>query len=211
MTRSALLLHGGVALLVAALAAASGEAMEPTGGLAALVEIAPPADAISPRQRAAIRAAIAAYEKRKGAGTAQRAQRDAAEEPFLYPFFPHAGVLGRDLLIVNFTDQDPSTGLIRDWDCSDYTYDGHHGHDSLIRSFREQAIGVPVFAVRDGVVVDAHDGEPDTQHRVGRGDRGQLRGHGSRGRPLRVLLSFSAGQRGGVAGPVGDRRDSSSA
>lgn len=159
MTRPAIGLYGGIVLLTASLAAASGQAAEPAGGLAALVEIAPPADAISPRQRAAIRAAIAAYEKRKGTGPAQR---DAAEGPFLYPFFPHAGILGRDLQIVNFTDQDPSQGLIRDWDCTDYTYDGHHGHDSLIRSFREQAIGVPVFAARDGLVVATHDGEPDT-------------------------------------------------
>ena len=77
------------------------------------------------------------------------------------PFFPQAGVLGRDLFLNNFTDQDPSSGLFRDWDCSNYSYDGHHGHDSLIRSFREQAIGVPVFAVLPGVVVSTHDGEPD--------------------------------------------------
>ena len=39
--------------------------------------------------------------------------------------------------------------------------DGHHGHDANIRSFKEQAIGVPVFAALDGVVAAAHDGEPE--------------------------------------------------
>ncbi|HEV8628970.1 MAG TPA: peptidoglycan DD-metalloendopeptidase family protein, partial [Thermoanaerobaculia bacterium] len=78
-----------------------------------------------------------------------------------FPFFPHAGVLGRDLFLNNFTDQDDRPELVRDWDCSDYTYDGHRGHDSLIRTFREQAIGVPVFAALPGEVLGVHDGEPD--------------------------------------------------
>jgi hypothetical protein len=118
-----------------------------------------PADSISPAQLQKIRAAISAYEKRKAA----LGMRDKDTVPFLYPFFPHAGILGHDLFITNFTDLDPHTGAaaIQDWDCSQYTYDGHQGHDSLIRSFREQAIGVPIFAVLDGVVVDTHDGEPD--------------------------------------------------
>jgi hypothetical protein len=124
---------------------------------AELVELPLPQDSISPAQIARIEAALAAHQKRQGA--AARTELDDA--PFLFPFFPQAGLPGKDLFLNNFTDQDSLPGLIRDWDCSDYTYDGHQGHDSLIRSFREQAIGVPVFAVRDGVVVDAHDGEPD--------------------------------------------------
>ncbi|MFY9826003.1 MAG: M23 family metallopeptidase [Thermoanaerobaculia bacterium] len=118
-----------------------------------------PADSIAPAQLQKIRAAISAYEKRKAALGAWG--KDTA--PFLYPFFPQSGVLGRDLFITNFTDLNSRLGdtAIQDWDCSQYTYDGHQGHDSLIRSFREQAIGVPVFAALDGVVVDTHDGEPD--------------------------------------------------
>ncbi|HYO77431.1 MAG TPA: peptidoglycan DD-metalloendopeptidase family protein, partial [Thermoanaerobaculia bacterium] len=49
----------------------------------------------------------------------------------------------------------------RDFNCGELTFPGHSGHDPYIRSFREQAIGVPVFAVLDGTVVDLHDGEPD--------------------------------------------------
>lgn len=144
-----------VAFLAASPAAAEGRPERPSGGLVAWVKGPELVDGIAPEQLAEIQAAMAAYKK---TGTA-RALED--EAPFLYPFFPQAGILGRDLFLSNFTDQDPSPNLIRDWDCSGYTYDGHHGHDSLIRSFREQAIGVPVFAVLDGVVVETHDGEPD--------------------------------------------------
>jgi peptidase M23-like protein len=157
-------LGGGIAILTAflagPLAAAEGD------GFAELVELAEPRDGIAPAQLAEIEAAIAAYEKRQGAASAGK-----GEAPFLYPFFPQAGILGKDLFLNNFTDQDASSGLVRDWDCSGYTYDGHRGHDSLIRSFREQAIGVPVFAVLDGVVVDAHDGEPDMQTAWNQGNR----------------------------------------
>jgi murein DD-endopeptidase MepM/ murein hydrolase activator NlpD len=44
---------------------------------------------------------------------------------------------------------------------SDYTYDGHLGIDTEIAGFTAQAIGVPIFAALDGMVVEAHDGEPD--------------------------------------------------
>jgi hypothetical protein len=147
------MLVAGTALLLCLLFPSTSAA----GGTAELIELPMPADAISPAQAARIEAAVAAYQKRQGAA----ARAEADDEPFLYPFFPQAGIEGKDLFLNNFTDQNPSADLVRDWDCSDYTYDGHQGHDSLIRSFREQAIGVPVFAVRDGVVVDAHDGEAD--------------------------------------------------
>ena len=151
--------QNGIAILAAFLAvslpvAGSGR-REASGGLTTAMAVPELADAISPEQLAEIRSAMAAYEKRHPA----RVRKD--EGPMLYPFFPQAGILGRDLFLNNFTDQDARPGLVRDWDCSEYTYDDHHGHDSLIRSFREQAIGVPVFAVRDGVVVKTHDGEPD--------------------------------------------------
>jgi len=121
--------------------------------------ISKPKDAISPAQLEHIRSAISIYEKRKAA----LRSRPKDSGPFLYPFFPQSGIQGQDLFLAGFTDVNPTPGrsLILDWDCSRYTYDGHTGHDSIIRSFREQAIGVPVFAVLPGVVVDAHDGEPD--------------------------------------------------
>jgi hypothetical protein len=136
-----------------------GEAIHSADGSMTLQGYPRPKDAITPAQRTHIQAAIAAYEKDKAA----RGVREKAEGPYQYPFFPQAGIQGKDLYLSNFTDLDtrPGNAMIRDWDCSDYTYDGHSGHDSLIRSFREQAIGVPVFAALGGVVVQTHDGEPD--------------------------------------------------
>ena len=122
-------------------------------------------DDISPEQRARAERKIKEYEARYGTLGPQRAAGAAAQaavtSPQSYPFYPQAGALWQDLYIRNFADLDASGGVL-DWDCSNYTYDGHKGHDAGIGSFKRQAIGVPVFAALDGVVVDAHDGEPDT-------------------------------------------------
>ena len=75
--------------------------------------------------------------------------------------YPVAGTLGRDFFIPYFVDLDRSPISERDFLCRDYTFDGHTGHDPYIRSFREQDIGVPVFAPLDGTVLSVHDGEPD--------------------------------------------------
>ena len=111
-------------------------------------------DDISPEQRALVERSVAAYEARQG-GLAP-----AIAGPQAYPFYPQAGTLWRDLFVNNFVDLDPAGG-IQDWDCTQFTYDGHRGHDSDIRSFREKSIGVPVFAALDGTVINSHDGEPD--------------------------------------------------
>src|SRR5688572_25135496 len=80
--------------------------------------------------------------------------------PQQYRFQPLAGNLWQDRFILNFYDVDDSPGIL-DWDCSQWTYDGHGATDILIRGFGEQDVGVPVFAVLDGVVAYAHDGEDD--------------------------------------------------
>jgi hypothetical protein len=84
----------------------------------------------------------------------------AATTPLPYAFFPQAGNVSQDLILVNYVDLDATTG-IRDYACSDYTYDGHQGHDAAILSFKLQDIGVPIFAVMDGTVAAMHDGEFD--------------------------------------------------
>lgn len=84
-------------------------------------------------------------------------------EPALPPtfgFYPQAGIPWQDLYFSNFVDLDPGPGTL-DWACGHQTYDGHTGEDSTIRSFREQRIGVPVFAAVDGVVIDVSDRLPD--------------------------------------------------
>jgi murein DD-endopeptidase MepM/ murein hydrolase activator NlpD len=74
---------------------------------------------------------------------------------------PQAGTFGADNFVFNYVDLDPRSGPVLDWDCSGYTYDGHQGHDISIQGFREQAIGVPVFAAAPGRVVDVVDVHPD--------------------------------------------------
>jgi murein DD-endopeptidase MepM/ murein hydrolase activator NlpD len=96
----------------------------------------------------------AAYLAGQGGGL----PKDAGPAP--YPFVPIAGTEWQDRFVNNFVDLDPSTGIL-DWDCTDFTYDGHQGHDIVLRSFGEQDVGVPVFAALDGTVTDAHDGEFD--------------------------------------------------
>jgi hypothetical protein len=78
-----------------------------------------------------------------------------------YVFVPIAGTEWQDRFVNNFVDLDASSPGILDWDCTDFTYDGHHGHDIDLRSFGEQDVGSPVFAALDGTVADAHDGEFD--------------------------------------------------
>lgn len=77
-----------------------------------------------------------------------------------YEFFPMGGTLDRDIQAGNWVDLDPGAGSLI-WDCSSFAANGHRGVDVELRSFAEQVIGVPVFAVADGVVSFTHDGEPD--------------------------------------------------
>lgn len=75
----------------------------------------------------------------------------AEAPPPLLTFYPQGGVIGQDLYITNYLDLDPGPA-IRDWACGSHSYDGHSGQDSIVRSFREVRIGVPVYAARDGRV-----------------------------------------------------------
>jgi hypothetical protein len=75
--------------------------------------------------------------------------------------YPVAGTFGKDLYIPYFVDLDPLSGAKRDFACGEFTFDGHDGDDPYIRSFREQDIGVPIFAPGDGTITTVHDGEPD--------------------------------------------------
>jgi hypothetical protein len=119
-------------------------------------------DDVPPVERVRIEGIIAEYEKNR-AGMLRPASHTG---PQPYTFHPQAGTLWQDLFMNNFVDLDPSTGA-KDWDCSGYTYNGHMGHDSDIKSFQEQVIGVPIFAALDGTVVDAHDGEFDRNTAAG--------------------------------------------
>ncbi len=78
-------------------------------------------------------------------------------------------VASEDGINGNFVDLDPTFGFT-DFSCHDFTYDGHAGHDIGLRSWAEMQIGVPVFAVRDGVIAFAQDGFPDMNNQPGADD-----------------------------------------
>lgn len=113
---------------------------------------------IPPEDRAAIEADIARFEA-EHPEVVSAVQRGT---PNPYRFWPQAGTLYQDLFINNFVDLNPGSGIL-DWDCSDFSYNGHTGIDVDIRSFADQSIGVPLFAIDDGVVVARADGHFDMQ------------------------------------------------
>jgi hypothetical protein len=93
--------------------------------------------------------------------TAKALTTFAESGPKALDLYPVAGMFGRDLYIPYFVDVEPLGGVKRDFNCSDFTFDGHDGDDPYIRSFREQDIGVPIFAPREARVGPIHDGEDD--------------------------------------------------
>ena len=78
-------------------------------------------------------------------------------------FWPQGGLLDHDLYLANTVDLDDGSGLRDPW-CGARTYDGHTGEDVTIRSFREQRLGVPVFAALDGRVSQVQEGAKDTNY-----------------------------------------------
>jgi hypothetical protein len=111
-------------------------------------------NSIAPEQTGQIKHIVDTYQKK----VSETQLMQTGEEP--YTFHPTAGTLFADTYIGNYVDLDPTSGLL-DWGCDEWTYDGHTAHDTEIRSFGEQAIGVPIFAIQDGTVIDSHDGEYD--------------------------------------------------
>src|SRR4029453_8103909 len=94
------------------------------------------------------------------AGASLAAPASGPTEPPVLRFYPQAGIQWQDLYFANFVDLDPGPGAL-DWSYGTQTYDGHTGEDSIIRSFREKRIGVPVFAAVDGIVIEVSDLLPD--------------------------------------------------
>lgn len=115
-----------------------------------------PTNFIEPEQAAEIQEAVKLYEANKPHIQLQ----ETMAESTLYTFQPTAGTLFGDLFLYNYVDLDHNSTIL-DWDCGDWTYNGHTAHDITIRTFGEQAIGVPIFTVQDGTVISTHDGEYD--------------------------------------------------
>lgn len=93
--------------------------------------------------------------------------------PLLFPFYPIGGNHGNDIFHGGFVDLDP-TANIQTYGCLPFTYDGHAGIDTPLRSFGEQIAGVPVFAVLDSICTFSQDGWPDMN--TGGGFQGNIIG-----------------------------------
>ncbi len=116
---------------------------------------------ITPSQRQRIERRIVENRTRLGINPGRLAAGGGvAGETLLYRYYPQGGTFDHDLLPPGFVDHDASFGF-QDYSCHPFTYDGHAGTDTGLRSFAEQLIGMPVFAALDGVVIDSNDGEPD--------------------------------------------------
>ena len=118
-------------------------------------------DCISRIDRVRIQEDIARYVDQFGPLSTSEANRMMIGGGALqFPIFPIGGSIWNGLYISNFVDLDASSGL-RDWGCTEWTYNGHKGSDTFILGWDQQMIGVPITAALDGVVVGANDGEPD--------------------------------------------------
>ncbi len=71
---------------------------------------------------------------------------------------------GRDCLVQNYTDHDPTPGR-RDFACGPLTYDHHQGTDFRIPDMAAQRRGVKVLAAAPGVVLRVRDGVDDISFR----------------------------------------------
>ena len=161
------------ALLLMAASAAAAAAVAPGGSSAACAtsdEVAA-FQAATPAARAAYARTHRRSKDRSAWDARRRARLDAlarsalscASGTQLLSFFPQGGVVGRDLYLTNTVDLQAGDGILDPW-CGSRTYDGHTGEDVVIRSFREQAIGVPVFAALDGRVKSVQEGMKDTSY-----------------------------------------------
>lgn len=82
----------------------------------------------------------------------------ASESLFSWPL---GNALHDGLVLVNYVDDDPQPGSIRDYMGNRRSYDGHNGTDIVLLNFRQMDRGMPVLAAADGVVVAMIDGFAD--------------------------------------------------
>lgn len=103
----------------------------------------------------------------KAVSSFQATHRGGPVAGAVFGFFPQAGTPWQDIWINNFCDLDPSSPGFVDFSGTDFTYDGHMGHDCDIRGFDEQTIGVPIYAALDGTVIQTADGNFDRNTQAG--------------------------------------------
>lgn len=137
---------------------AEGPAVEGKGGGGAIGRHGPGDECITPAQRSEIERRITQNEAVLGSVPVPEG---VLPPPPQLKFFPHGATLFQDAFTNNFVDLSSAAGAFSDFACQNWTYDGHTGTDSCLRSFGEQDIGVPVFAALDGQVIDRADGNTD--------------------------------------------------
>ncbi|TAH38486.1 MAG: M23 family metallopeptidase [Planctomycetota bacterium] len=130
-------------------------------GRVTLLRNSPAEGCIAPASRAWIDAAVRRHREALGLLASRPGGGPSALAPGLYTFYPLAGTFGADIQLGGFVDLDPAPGAFHDFECGVRSYDGHAGIDTPIRSFEEQALGMPVLAARAGTVVFTRDGRPD--------------------------------------------------
>jgi len=119
-----------------------------------LVDVHPGGVCIPEEQQRTILARIAANREKF------RMPSGPTDGPLLYPFVPMAGTMYRDVTTGNFVDLNPAAG-VTNYVCEHYGNESHAGCDYGAPTWEEMAIGIPIFAALDGIVVDVHDGDPD--------------------------------------------------
>ena len=98
-------------------------------------------------------------------GGATRARGRGSAIPF--QAYPQGGNLYRDIHHYRYVDVAPEPDIAIAYDCSPATSEGFAGHETHLRSFAEQDIGVPVYAVADGVVAAFfEDGEDRNENNL---------------------------------------------
>lgn len=72
----------------------------------------------------------------------------------MYPLFiwPIQNAIDNRIIIVNYVDDDPTAGVIKDYNGLPHSYDGHNGTDITLLNFRDMDKGMKIYAAAPGVV-----------------------------------------------------------
>jgi len=75
---------------------------------------------------------------------------------YLFPLFiwPIQNAIDNRLVLVNYVDDDPAVGIIKDYNGLPHSYDGHNGTDITLLNFRDMDEGMKIYAAAPGIVWD---------------------------------------------------------
>jgi hypothetical protein len=75
---------------------------------------------------------------------------------------PIGGEQNKDWWIYSYKDDDTTSGSVRNFECSNYCYDGWSGIIFAIKNMKSMAQGVPILAAANGTVLNIHNGQVDS-------------------------------------------------